>query len=410
MIEIINLARRSLLNRKNTALLTTLTVAVSVLLLLGVERVRVQAKNSFANTISGTDLIMGARSGQINLLLYSVFHIGNATNNVSWETVKDIRADRAVKWIIPISLGDSHRGFRVTGTTGDFFTYYRYGKKQLLSFREGKAFSDVFDVVIGAEVARQLNYELGDEIIIAHGLSDRSFTRHNDSPFSVSGILSATGTPIDRGIFVSLKAIDAIHIGWKQEDLDTILQREPEAITAVFLGLSSKLQTFSLQRKINEYPEEPLTAVIPGLALSELWSMMSVAEQTLLIISGFVVAAGLLGMLSSLLTGLNERRREMAVLRAVGARPIHVFMLLISEATLLTFGGIILGVLLLIAGLSLGGPILHSQYGLVLDVWHITNHELLLLGVVQAAGMCIGVLPAISAYRQSLTDGMTIKV
>ncbi|MFD2178387.1 ABC transporter permease [Veronia pacifica] len=418
MIAVANLAWRSVLNRKNTALLTILTVAVSVVLLLGVERVRVQAKESFANTISGTDLIMGARSGNINLLLYSVFHIGNATNNVDWKTVKDIVGQPAVKWYIPISLGDSHRGFRVTGTTTTFFEQYRYGRKQLLSFQQGREFDALSDVVIGAEVARQLNYKLGDSIIIAHGLSDQSFTRHDDSPFEISGILNPTGTPIDRGVFVSLAAIDAIHEGWETGTkratgaafAKDYTNHEPTAVTAVFIGLKSRLQTFSLQRQINEYRFEPLSAIIPGLVLRELWSMMSVAEKTLLVVSGFVVFAGLLGMLSSLLTSLNERRREMAILRAVGARPHHIFLLLVSEAGLLTFCGIIVGILMLAVLLLFGVPILHAQYGLVVDVWHITEYELSMLAIVQAAGILIGCLPALSAYRQSLSDGMTIRV
>ncbi|CZF84506.1 ABC transporter permease [Grimontia marina] len=418
-MAILRLALQSLRNRKATAILTIFTVAVSVALLIGVERVRTQAKESFANTISGTDLIVGARSGQVNLLLYSVFRIGNATNNIDWKSVEDVKNHPAVAWTIPISLGDSHRGFRVVGTTDDYFKYYRYGQKQPLSFKEGKSFDGLFDTVIGSEVAKKLGYQLGDEIVIAHGLADKSFARHDNLPFKVTGILSPTGTPVDRSVHVSMPAIEAIHIGWesgarmgpgvKPEDIDPDLL-QPEQITAVLLGLKSRIQTFALQRTINEYKQEPLTAIMPGIALHELWSMMSVAEQALLVVSGFVVVAGLMGMLSSLLTSLNERRREMAILRGMGARPAHIFFLLISEALLLTLLGIIAGVTVLLIMINLAAPFVLSQYGLQLSSAFLSQHEWMLIGIVLVAGFLVGMFPALRAYRQSLSDGMTIRI
>ena len=127
---LITLALKSLRNRKFTALLTIISIALSVALLLGVERVRNDAKLTFTNTISGTDLIVGARSGSVQLLLYSVFRIGNPTNNISWESYQDISSNPLTKWSVPISLGDSHRGFRVMGTVKDYFTHFRYARKK----------------------------------------------------------------------------------------------------------------------------------------------------------------------------------------------------------------------------------------------------------------------------------------
>ncbi|MDD1780249.1 ABC transporter permease [Enterovibrio sp. ZSDZ35] len=418
-MTIFKLAIQSLKNRKATALLTVFTVAVSVALLIGVERVRTQAKDSFANTISGTDLIVGARSGQVNLLLYSVFRIGNATNNIDWRSAEDIQKHPSVAWSIPISLGDSHRGFRVLGTTDAYFEHYKYGKKQALTFKEGKPFEGLFDTVIGSEVAKKLGYKLGDQVVIAHGLADRKFSRHDNLPFVITGILAPTGTPVDRSVHVSLPAIEAIHIGWESganfgakvnaEDIDVSLL-QPKQITAVLVGLKSRIQTFALQRTINEYKAEPLTAIMPGIALHELWGLMSVAEQALLVVSGFVVVAGLLGMLSSLLTSLNERRREMAILRAVGARPLHVFLLLVSEALLLTLCGIVAGVVVLFLLVEMVSPFVLSQYGLQLSFGFLTQYEWMLLSIVLVAGFVVGCVPALRAYRQSLSDGMTIRI
>ncbi|BCB41157.1 peptide ABC transporter permease [Vibrio alginolyticus] len=419
MIAVAKLAWKSLINRKATAILTIMTVAISVILLLGVERIRTQAKDSFANTISGTDLIIGGRSGQVNLLLYSVFRIGNATNNIDWKSYQEFANHRAVDWAIPISLGDSHKGFRVMGTNHSYFEHYKFGSKQSLTFSEGQEFNGLFETVLGSDVAKQLGYHVGSEIIIAHGISDVGFSRHDNLPFKVVGILAPTGTPVDKTVHVSLEAIEAIHVGWesgarlgptpKAQDLKN-RDFQPKQITAMLVGLKSRIQTFALQRQINAYPKEPLSAIMPGVALHELWGMMSVAEQALMAVSGFVVIAGLLGMLSSLLTSLQERRREMAILRAMGARPRHVFSLLISEASLLTAAGIVTGVAGLYAILAIVQPIIQQHYGIHLTLSLLSPYEWMLLGFVQCAGIVIGFIPAFRAYRQSLSDGMTIRI
>ncbi|PAR31669.1 ABC transporter permease [Vibrio metoecus] len=419
MKVILNLAWKSLLNRKATALLTVLTVSIAVVLLLGVERIRTQAKESFANTISGTDLIVGGRSGQVNLLLYSVFRIGNATNNIDWLSYQEFSQHRAVKWTIPLSLGDSHKGFRVLGTNHSYFEHYRYGSKQPLTFSQGREFNGLFETVIGSDVAKALGYQVGSKVVIAHGISDVGFSRHDNLPFTVVGILAPTGTPVDKTVHVSLEAIEAIHVGWEsganlghQPSAEQLAKRDftPKQITAMLIGLKSKIQTFALQRQINDYPAEPLSAIMPGVALHELWGMMSVAEQALMAVSVFVVIAGLLGMLSSLLTSLQERRREMSILRAMGARPQHVFALLVSEASVLTLLGIALGVSILYLLLAVAAPMIASQYGIQIALTGLTPYEWQLLGSVQLAGMVIGFIPALRAYRLSLSDGMTIRL
>ncbi|MEX2643360.1 MAG: ABC transporter permease, partial [Acetobacterales bacterium] len=174
----LSLALKSLRNRAVTACLTIAAIAVSVMLLLGVEKVRTEARASFADTISGVDLIVGARSGSVQLLLYSVFRIGNATNNITWESYRDIAARPEVAWTIPLSLGDSHRGFRVLGTDAGYFQHYRYGGDRRLRLAEGKPFDDLFDAVLGAEVAESLGYSLGDPIVVAHGIGAAGFSRH----------------------------------------------------------------------------------------------------------------------------------------------------------------------------------------------------------------------------------------
>ncbi len=419
-MAIIKLAFKSLYNRRATALLTIFAIAVSISLLLGVERVRTQTKESFANTISGTDLIIGARTGPVQLLLYSVFRIGNATNNISWQSYQDIANQKSVKWSVPLSLGDSHRGYRVLGTNTDYFKYYQFGQSQSLQFSQGKPFNTLFETVVGAEVAKKLGYKVGDEIIIAHGTGSTSFTKHDQMPFTITGVLAPTSTPVDKTVHVSLAAIEAIHLGWNNgappipgsvdnSQLD-VEKLQPKVITAALVGLTSKIQVFRLQRSINEYKQEPLQAIIPGVALHELWSIMGIAEQALIVISGFVVASGLLGMLTMILSSLNERRREMAILRAVGARPLQIFSLMISEAGILTLAGALLGVTMLFSMLLIAQPLLQEQFGILISVSALTLYEWQLLGLVLLSGLAIGVVPSIKAYRMSLADGMMVRV
>ncbi|MBO0765446.1 MAG: ABC transporter permease [Hyphomicrobiaceae bacterium] len=416
---VLRLALKSLVNRWITALLTIVTIAASVVLLLGVEEVRTGARQSFADTISGTDLIVGARSGGLNLLLYSVFRIGNATNNVTWQSYKDIAARPEVAWIVPLSLGDSHHGFRVLGTSTDYFTHYKYRATHGLSFVAGGPFSDLFDAVIGAEVADKLGYKIGDPIVLQHGLGEVSFLEHDDKPFRVAGILERTGTPVDRTVHVSLEAITAIHVDWQSgaripgqsvpaEEVRK-MDLTPKDITAALVGLKSKLAAFRLQRAINEYRAEPLSAILPGAALQELWGLVGTAETALRIVSAMVVATALLGMLTMILSTLNERRREMAILRSVGARPRTVLGLLMAEAGVLTAVGVALGIMLLYAALFLARPYVDAAYGLHLPIAPLKPDAWATLGTIVLAGCIAGLLPALRAYRLSLADGMTVR-
>lgn len=419
-MKILSLAIASLLNRKFSVLLTIIAIALSVALLVGVERIRNGAQEGFNNTISGTDLIVGARTGQIQLLMYSVFRLGNATNNISWQSYQEIVDNPVVEWSVPISLGDSHRGYAVLGTSSDYFKFFRYGRKQPLSLSEGKLSEDLFEAVVGSEVADKLGYSVGSEIIIAHGTGATSFAEHKDKPFVVSGILARTGTPVDRTVHVSLEAIEAIHLGWQSGSLTSQsavtaeearkLQLHPENITAFLVGVKSKLGIFKLQRTVNEYRAEPLLAILPGVALQDMWRLLGVAEKALFAISLCVVVTGLIGMLSVILASLNERRREMAILRSCGARPTHVFALLIGEAFVVTLGGIGVGLCILYAALMLVRPTIEDRFGLFLSMAPPTLNELLLLLSILVAALIIAVLPAMMAYRNSLADGLTLRV
>jgi putative ABC transport system permease protein len=415
-MPIFTIAVKSLLNRKSTATLTIIAIAISVTLLLGVERIRSEARSSFANTISGTDLIIGARGGSIQLLLYSVFRIGNATNNISWGSYRKFAELPSVAWTIPLSLGDSHLGYRVLGTTGEYFRHYRYGAKRKLQFLKGVAFDDIFDAVLGAEVAEKLGYRVGDPLIVTHGIAKQGGQDHGDKPFRVSGVLAKTGTPVDQTIHVSLAGIEAIHIDWRggakvtgfsiTADEVRSLNLQPKSITAFLVGLNSRLDAFRIQRQANIFDKEPLTAILPGVALHELWSVLGTAETALSVISFFVIATSILGMLTVLLAGVNERRREFSVLRSVGARTRQIFTLHLIEALFLTAAGIVIGTAVLYALLLFSQPIIEDHYGLFINIGPPTKGDIMRLTLVLLAGLIAGIAPAWRAYKSTLADGL----
>jgi putative ABC transport system permease protein len=417
---VLRLAWKSLLNRRLAAGLLVCSIALSVALLAGVERIRTQTEASFTRAVAGTDLVVGARSGPVNLMLYAVFRIGDATNNISWKSYETIAANPRVAWTVPLSLGDSHRGFRVLGTTRAYFEHYRTGTDRPLAFRDGKAFADVFDAVIGSEVAERLGYRVGDSITLAHGTGSVSFAEHDDKPFRVVGSLAPTGTAVDRTVHVKLEGIEAIHADWQAggrvpgltitPEQARKLDLKPKAITAILVGVKSKAAVFQLQRAINEYREEPLLAVLPGVALQQVWQIVGVAERALFLVAAAVAAASLAGLIALHLAALDARRRELAILRAIGAPPRAIFGLVLGESFLLTAAGILLGVALLQAGLFAAAAFIETRFGLVLEAGLPTAAEAALLAAVLVCGTLAGAIPAWRAYRLALAEGMTLRL
>lgn len=486
-MSIAALAVKSFRNRKFNVGLAIASIALSVTLLLGVEILRSEAKSSFASTVSGTDLIVGARGGSVNLLLYSVFHIGNPTNNIEWASYDEIRYLPQVKWSIPLSMGDTHKGFRVVGTNDNYFKHYRYSRDRGLAMDAGAWFDDDDGTVLGAEVAASLGYRLGDEIVVAHGAGAESFITHDDNPFHVVGILERTGTPVDRTLLVSLAGFDHMHEGQggadghnhdplasitggdraelhehveeerhadehehddehkhadddkhddehehadedkhadehehgaehghaeedKHGDEHKYTGDEDRAISAFMLGLESRAAALGLLRTINRFEHEPLSAIMPGVTLLELWEIIGLVENSLFAISLFVVVVGLFSMLIILMASINERRREMAILRAMGARPGHVFALILGEAMCITLAGTGLGIGLVYGIFLLGRDYIARAFGLFIELNLFTPNLVYVVLLVTLLGCLIGLIPGIRMYRYSLADGMTVRV
>ena len=431
MNKLLTIARQSAWNRRSTLVWVVVSLSLATALLWTLERLRHDIRHSFSQSVSGVDLIVGARSSPVQLMLFSVFHIGSVPQSMRMESVLKLAQHRSVSWVVPLSLGDSHRGFPVLGTTPAYFQHFAYGDKQPLVLQQGAAFADTLDglyeAVIGAEVARKMGYGLGQSITLGHGMHDHDHDHkgeqadeHADKPFKVVGILAPTGTPVDRSVQVSLKALEAIHLDWVAgtpmpggqipADQARKFNLEPEEVTAALVGLKSRAAVFNVQRFVNNYEDEALMGVMPGVALGELWSVLGLGENALLAVSALVALVSVVSLMAVVLAGLNERRRELAVLRAVGAAPRHVLGLLTLEGLWVTCAGVLLGVLLAHAGMALASPWLQQSLGIRLQMDAPLPSQLALAGAVLLAGWLASLGPAWRAYRLSLADGLSPRV
>ena len=415
MRALLHLALASAWNRRLSLGLTLLAVIMATTLLLSVERVRQAARDGFAQSVAGTDLVVGARTSPVQLVLYSIFHLGEATGGIRWQSYQAVAANPAIAWSVPLALGDSHRGHAVLGTTSEFFSHYRHADQRPLRFAEGEPFARLFDAVLGAEVAARLGYRLGEHIALTHGDGGLAGLEHDDKPFTVVGILAPTGTPVDRAVLVSLPAIEAIHLDWVggapmpgmsiAPEMVSKFDLTPKTITAFLVGLHQRATVFRVQRDINAFADEPLLAVMPGIALDQLWQTVGVVERALQALSWLVLAVGLAGLLAVMLAGLNERRREMAILRSVGAGPRHILFLLALESFVVSLLGAVLG-LALVTTLAASAADRLAPFGLAAVPLAPSVSELQLLAVVLVCGLLVSLLPAWRAYRLSLADGL----
>ncbi len=402
-MNIFKLAFKSIRFRLFSTTAIIFSLVISLLLLFSVEKIRKSVEENFTQTISGVDLIVGPRTGSLQLVLYSVFNIGQASNNISYESYLKYTQHAAVEWTIPYSLGDGHRGYRVVGTSQDFFKFYRFRSKQNIVLQSGQIFNDIQQVVIGYQVAQTLNYKIGDQVIIAHGsTTGDSFEQHDKKPFTVVGVMKATGTALDQSLYISLESMESLHTA----DGDAIHQ--PTSITSFFLKTKSRLQILQLQREITTNKPEPMLAVIPGVVLSELWQSLSQIDFILKLISFLVLVVGLIGMMISFMTSLNERRRELSILRALGANINFMMSLILIESLIIIIFSLSLSLFFkFILELLLTGFI-QNQYGLILSNEFLGLTEYIMMGSVVVLGLVLSLVPAFIFRYQSLKDGLKV--
>ena len=422
MKTLLPLAWASAWNRRLSLTLATLSIALAVALLLSVTRAREAAQTHFAQSVAGGDLVVGPRGSPVQLLLHAVFHLGDASHTLAWKSYQALAADPLIAWRLPLALGDSHQGFPVLGSTPEYFRHLGDGQQQGLRFADGRPFAGLFEAVIGAEVAARLGYRTGQQITLQHGAShldahhhdeDANHPEHADKPFRIVGVLAPTGTPVDRTLVVSLQALEAIHLDWQggmpmpglsiPAEAAGKFDLTPKHLNAVLIGLHQRTDVFRVQRQINAFGGEPLMAILPGLAMDELWHLVGSVERTLHGLAWLVMAAGLAGLVAVIVASLGERRRELAILRSVGAGRRR---LLVLEGALVTVAGIALGMVVVEAAGHLLAPWLRTRLGMDLSGATLSIEALQRVGAVLATGIAASLIPAWRASRMALADGL----
>lgn len=428
---ILRIAWASAWNRRLPLALMVVAIALSTAILVSTERLREGLRAGFSEALSGTDLVVGARSHPIQVMLATIFHLGHPAQNVSLAALEGIARLPQVKWLVPVALGDTFRGMPVVATNNDYFKWVRTGDSRALVFAQGQAFSDGappggrYEAVLGATVAARFGLKPGDAITLAHGGGAIGELVHDDHPIRVAGVLEGTGTPIDRSVLISLEAFEALHAGWvgglpprvgqlpgvRQADPSSAgsaapQARRPVSVTAALVGLHSRAQVFSVQRQIERPGPEPLTAVLPGVTLDELWRVIGRGEDLLRLTGLLVGLTAIGGLVAAILAGLDARRRELAVLRALGASPRTLFALVIAESSIANALGIVLGLATSALAVGLLSPWLRTNFGIELSSAWLTMQQAALVGMVFVAGCFASLLPAWRAMRLTLADGL----
>ncbi len=394
------LAWKSLLYRRWISLLLVLSLGSSVFLALSVERIRWGARESFSEVISQVDLLVGARTGPINLLLYTVFGMGNATNTISSASYDKLSTHPGVEWTIPFSMGDSHKGFRVIATSEAFYKHYRFRGDRKLELRSGSIPVGLGDVVLGSQVAQDLGYKVGDQIVLSHGMSGEGpdVYQHEDKPFTVVGILKTSATPVDWSLYITLEGMEWIHEGWEGGPSAS----KPSSLTSFLVRMKNRIDSVYFQRDINEFKDEPLMAIAPGVTLMEFWNSFRFFEKSLQFISVFVALISLLGLFVVLMISIELRQREMLILRTIGLSAQRIFGLVLAEVTVLTLAGILLGLLCMLAGFfAMRGP-LEAATGLAISLTAPSSFDVGFLISLLILSLASALWPAWRLYRQSL--------
>ena len=409
----LSLLLKSMRSRIIPTSLVTISLMASMVLLLSIERIQQGAEEGFNQSISGVDAIIGPRSSSIELVLYTVFHLGRPTNNITTKTVNDVKLRGDISWLVPIALGDSHKGFRVVATEPNYFEHIKYANGQPLVFSKGVAFAELSEAVLGSDVAEKLSYRVGSKIQITHGSVESVGSKHDDFSFVVTGILNKTGTPIDQAIFLDLKGYELLHLGWKSgkkifnlDDINLSSLPEdaliPKTVTAAFIGLKSKLTLFNFSKNIREYPKEAISAVIPGIALSELWSIVGLVDKGFQLLSWIIIAISLIAMVTLIIASLDNRKQEMTIYRANGASPKFLAMMVLCESLVIGLTAIVGAIILVTIVTYFATAQLNLALGISPTFKWISMGEITVFSFILLAGALSSLIPAVMVFRKNL--------
>lgn len=405
------MAWRYLQFRWLVTLLTLIGIAVGVALVCAVLALRHESERALSRDAGLYDLVAGGKGSPLQLVLSSVYHLDSPKGNLPYSDFKRFQRDPRVLWSAPVGLGDNYSGYRIVGTETQFFDLPNREGYPFFEFAQGRVFEDRFEVVLGSQVASSTGLELGDAFFGTHGLVEVPGAEvHRDFPYRVSGILAPTGTAQDRAIFGTLASVWEIH---ETEDRlhsaiqgSALLQDHQEReTTAILMRLKTPGLRLWMADEIRN-GTDGIAAVPINEILRFQRGIIGPVQKALLVVAVAVVGVACLTILITLHQAAERRRRDIAILRSLGANRSEVAALVFSEGLLLTGIGILMGLFLGHGGLALGVGPFRETTGLLLHPWRMPDIELMAIGAMGLCGAVASLFPAISCYRRTPIDDL----
>jgi len=414
-MNLMSLVRRSLRQHALSSFVTIVSVALAAGLTMSVFAINSQTYDAFTGGKVGFDAVLGARGSQLQLVLNTVFHLETSPGNIPWSLYEEMSQDPRVTLAIPYAVGDNYQGYRIVGTTQEMFTKFTYREGQGFVLKSG---GRVFDeskkeAIVGHYVAEKLGMTLGATFTPYHGLQFSEREKHQDE-YTVVAIMEPTNGPSDRVVWIPIEGIYRMqgHIlrgggtSFRAKPGEEIGEEHME-VSAVMLKLRNPQAGFLLNQRINQVGKEATLAWPIGRVMAELFDRIGWVSRILTMVAYLIVVVAAGSILASIYNTMNERRREFAILRALGARRSTVFSAIVLEASTITTLGALLGFLVYGGILSAAFVIVRAQTGVVLDAFRfdpalwMTPVGMILLGALA------GLVPAFKAYRTDVASNLT---
>lgn len=424
-MNLFQIVLKNIKQRKLSAALTIISTLLGVALVIAILVIKQESEDAFNQTATGYELIVGPKGSPLQVTLNTIYHIGLPVNNMPYRTYDLISKDRRVKLAIPYVMGDNYKNFRIIGTSEKFFTEFEYQKGKRYSFQTGRQFENENEAVIGNDVAEKTGMKIGDTFIGSHGVEAYEYAEeHDEHKFTVTGILNKTFTPNDKVIFIPMESVWEMHYhGEEESTIDTIhsghehgevhkheFPEERKTITSILVSLKSPVYFDLLRRQINDDKFEGINAqaIIPVLEIMQLFEIIGNINSVLLIVAYMVIIVAVISILVSIYNTINERKRDIAIMRALGASRGKIFGMIILEGLFISFIGAILGVFAGHLAVYVFSPLISAKTGILITGLTFNIFELyLVLGTI-ILSVLVSILPAVKAYRTDVAKNLSL--
>lgn len=414
-MTLMSIVRRSLRQHALSSFVTIVSVGLAAGLTMSVFAINAQTYDAFTGGRVGFDAVLGARGSQLQLVLNTVFHLETSPGNIPWTMYRDIAADPRVTLAIPYAVGDNYQGYRIVGTTPQMFTDFTYREGQGFVLKPGGRIFDETkkEAILGHYVAAKLGLSVGSTFQPYHGLQFDERQRHRDE-YTVVAVMEPTNGPSDRVLWIPIEGIYRMsgHVlrgtgtVYRATDEEPVPEEHRE-VSAVMLKLRNPQAGFLLGNMINNQGKVATLAWPIGRVMAELFERIGWVSRILTMVAYLIVVVAAGSILASIYNTMNERRREFAILRALGARRATVFSAIVLESSTITALGALLGFLVYGGILSAAFVIVRAQTGVVLDAFKFDPALWMTPVGMIVLGALAGLVPAFKAYRTDVASNLT---